>query len=289
MSIFIPFLFVSKKNYKKIFLSKKAIFGTSFVLLWIIKTIIISGCAVYPIKATCLNNVSWVDIEKIEIISKENEAWAKSWVNHKEKIDHNEYIKDFRWFSTWLANNGLKTFKIIFPYIVISLLIAFLFTRNNKKKYKIPKPDSLMLKKSLIILFVGILIWLLKAPDFRYGIGYIVGFISLSISIFISKVKIKTKITKFVLFILIISFSIFAIKNLERIIITNYDYFNSPWPKYYSHGDKNEYKKPKKIVLNGKEIYKANGPCMYGFSPCSNQKIDFYILDKFNYYFFIKK
>ena len=37
------------------------------------------------IKATCLNNVSWVDIEKIEIISKENEAWAKSWVNHKEK------------------------------------------------------------------------------------------------------------------------------------------------------------------------------------------------------------
>ena len=85
MSIFIPFLFVSKKNYKKIFLSKKAIFGTSFVLLWIIKTIIISGCAVYPIKATCLNNVSWVDIEKIEIISKENEAWAKSWVNHKEK------------------------------------------------------------------------------------------------------------------------------------------------------------------------------------------------------------
>ncbi len=289
MSIFIPFLFVSKKNYKKIFLSKKAIFGTSFVLLWIIKTIIISGCAVYPIKATCLNNVSWVDIEKIEIISKENEAWAKSWVNHKEKIDHNEYIKDFRWFSTWLANNGLKTFKIIFPYIVISLLIAFLLIRNNKNKYKIPKPDSLILKKSLIILLVGIFIWLLKAPDFRYGMGYIVGFISLSISIFISKVKIKTKITKFVLFILIISFSIFAVKNLERIIITNYDYFNSPWPKYYSHGDKNEYKKPKKIVLNGKEIYKANGPCMYGFSPCSNQKIDFYILDKFNYYFFIKK
>ena len=218
MSIFIPFLFFSKKNYKKIFLIKKDIFGTSFVLLWIIKTIIISGCAVYPIKATCLNNVSWVDIEKIEIISKENEAWAKSWVNHKEKIDHNEYIKDFRWFSTWLANNGLKTFKIIFPYIVISLLIAFLFTRNNKKKYKIPKPDSLMLKKSLIILFVGILIWLLKAPDFRYGIGYIVGFISLSISIFISKVKIKTKITKFVLFILIISFSIFAIKNLKELL-----------------------------------------------------------------------
>ena len=41
-------------------------------------------------------------------------------------------------------------------------------------------------------------------------------------------------------------------------------------------------------MLNGKEIYKANGPCMYGFSPCSNQKIDFYILDKFNYYFLLK-
>ncbi len=289
MSIFIPFLFVSKKNYKEIFFSKKAIFGTSFILLWALKTTIISGCAIYPVKATCLKNVAWIDIEKIEIISNENEAWAKSWVNHKNEINHKEYIKKFRWVSTWLINNGFKTFKIVFPYLIISSLIAFLLLRNNKNKNKIPKNDFLILKRILIILLVGILIWLLKAPDFRYGLGYMIGLISLCISIFISKIKIKTNINKLVLLILIISFSIFALKNSKRIVLANNDYFNYPWPKYYSHDNKNEYKKPKKIVLNGKEIYKANGLCMYGFSPCSNQKINFFIFDKFSYYFFIKK
>ena len=50
-------------------------------------------------------------------------------------------------------------------------------------------------------------------------------------------------------------FVIFFSKNVKRIITVEKNYFNTPWPKYFSHSEDNIYKKPKKIMIKKKTIY----------------------------------
>lgn len=289
VSLLIPFLFIKKNNIKKIFLSKKALFGSTFLLLWMFKNIIVSGCIIYPMKSTCLESIPWTDLQKIEIVSNESAAWAKSWSSHKNEISHSDYMKNFTWLKTWSKNNGYKTFKIIFPYIIFLFFISILLIDNKNNSNKLSKKKTKLSKKILLFSFLGILIWLIKAPDYRYGTGYIVGFIALFFSLIVTKSNLRKNLSPFIFSFLILSFSFFITKNLKRIILSDNNYVNYPWPKYYSHGNDNKYKNPRKIEVNGKILYKADGPCMYGLSPCSSQIINFDVERKFNYYFFIKK
>ena len=68
---------IKKINLKKLLFEKKFFFLTLFFFLWTLKNIFLSGCVIYPLKHTCFKNLSWTDINKIEIVSKSSEAWSK--------------------------------------------------------------------------------------------------------------------------------------------------------------------------------------------------------------------
>lgn len=73
---------------------------------------------------------------------------------------------------------------------------------------------------------------------------------------------------------MIIFFSAFIVKNIVRINKSNNDYFNYPWPKYYSMSETNRYPKVKKVILNDKIFYESNNDyCMYFVAPCSHYLI----------------
>lgn len=291
LSILLPLIFVSKKNYKKIILNGKSLFITIFILMWIIKSTIVSGCAIYPIKLTCFNNLTWTDINQVQIVSNENEAWAKSWPGYddaKGKISHSDYNKNFNWLKTWLKFNGYKSFKIILTYLIILFLIGLLIYKKNYKSDFFINTHKLYIKLITLILITGISIWFLKAPDYRYGTGYIVGFLSIIFSIIISN-NLKKKIYIPILITLALSFSIFSIKNLGRIITVEGNYFNGPWPKYFSHSKENIYEEPEKIKINGKNLYISKGLCMFGKAPCSRNLGNFKVIKKLNYNFFVIK
>ena len=291
LSILLPLLFLSKKNYKKIIFNGKILFIFIFFLMWIIKSIIVSGCAIYPIKLTCFNKLTWTDINQVQIVSSENEAWAKSWPGYddaKGKISHSDYNKNFNWLKTWLKFNGYKSFKIILTYLIILFLIGLLIYKKDYKSDFFINTHKPYMKLITLILIIGILIWFLKAPDYRYGTGYIVGFLSIIFSMIISN-NLKKKIFIPILITLILSFSIFSIKNLERIITVKGNYFNSPWPKYFSHSKENIYEEPEKIEINGKNLYISKGLCMFGKAPCSRNPVNFKLIKKLNYNFFVIK
>ena len=291
LSILLPLIFVSKKNYKKIIFNGKSLFITIFFLMWIIKSTIVSGCAIYPIKLTCFNNLTWTDINQVQIVSNENEAWAKSWPGYddtKGGISHSDYNKNFNWLKTWLKFNGYKSFKIILTYLIILFLIGLLVYKKNYKSVFSINTHKLYIKLITLILITGISIWFLKAPDYRYGAGYIVGFLSVIFSIIISN-NLKKKIYIPIFITLALSFSIFSIKNLGRIITVEGNYFNGPWPKYFSHSKENIYEEPEKIKINGKNLYISKGLCMFGKAPCSRNLGNFKLIKKLNYNFFVIK
>ena len=49
------------------------------IFLWLIKNVLISGCMIYPMKITCFENLPWVNINTVEKVQIEGEAWAKAW------------------------------------------------------------------------------------------------------------------------------------------------------------------------------------------------------------------
>ena len=72
-------------------------FSFLFVLIWLIKNILISGCLIYPISITCFDKLNWYSNEKNYQISApyqslENESWSKGWPDKKDqKLNFDEY------------------------------------------------------------------------------------------------------------------------------------------------------------------------------------------------------
>ena len=177
VSILFPLVFFLKKKIKFELVNKKNLFILFFIFLWCIKNILVSGCLLYPLKETCLKNLSWINLEMTEKVSIENEAWAKGWPDFRKeemKVNQKEYIKKFYWLKTWSNNHFLKILKILLPYL---LLLALILVFLKKEKMHVEKEKFIKVLSFLSL--VGVIIWFLKVPAFRYGYSYIIIFISL--------------------------------------------------------------------------------------------------------------
>ena len=89
------------------------------IFIWLLKNILISSCAIYPMTKSCIKDLEWTtyksEVSNPDRVSRTSEAWAKDWPNKKFEINQSEYIKNFKWLSTW-RNNHFKVFlKEIIP------------------------------------------------------------------------------------------------------------------------------------------------------------------------------
>ena len=272
ISLIVPFLiYISLK--KKIIILKSRFFTFSFlfIILWFLKNILISGCLIYPLTATCNSNLSWFNSEtKLE--SQNGEAWAKDWVNRLDKnLNHEEYIKDLKWVSVWSKNHLLIVKEKLMPVIVFILFnILFLyFTKclSNKKKQDNNKFFLLL----LLVNFLGVLIWFLKFPIYRYGSSYIFTFILFVFYfIFVKFINLNRLIRfKYIFTLCICIFSsAIIIKNFNRVFKKDNQ---SVTPVIF---DKIEDSKLIEILdNNGNFLYfsRTKGAmCGYSLSPCTN-------------------
>ena len=283
LSLFFPLVLLLNRNVKIIIFNIKNIFIILFIILWIIKNIIISGCILYPVKISCLDSLKWTNLKEVEKVSVENEAWAKGWPDFRKEnknINQKEYSKNFNWVMTWTKNHFIKITKIITPYLIFLASIIF-FIKNKKDKFYIEK----YLNYLIFISIIGTIFWIYKVPVFRYGYSYLIILISLSYAYILSHYEYKKNITKFFKISVLIFLSVFILKNLNRIIFENRKYYDYPWPKIYSMNRDN-----KPIVhnfknINGKRIYYTeNDYCMYGLSPCGISIKDIKLEKILNYY-----
>ena len=190
--LIIPILFFTIRCYnkRKLNIDLSLTFAFTLILLWIIKSIFITGCLIYPVQKTCLKNLIWYESDnKIypnpEIVSLEGEAWAKNWNKNKTNLEMDEYIKDFNWLSTWKSDHliYLKN-KIIYILFFILLLFLIKIKLNKKKIFETIIEDCKIYQNtnfiiSFIISIFGLVLWILKFPIFRYGNGFILSTIIL--------------------------------------------------------------------------------------------------------------
>ena len=263
-------IFVKNYNIKNL----RLIYSLSSFLFifWILKNIVITGCAIYPLKQTCFNNLSWTNIEEIKQESTSGEAWSKAWPDRRNnKISMDDYNKNFNWFLSWKDNHGRYVLKILTPYLMTLLIILYLLRKEKNSQ------NNILLKKDIYFIFaltvsiIGCILFFIKFPLFRYGYSYLISSIILAILAItknfseIKLIKISKIIFLICLFVILGKQGLRINKNLDSTFL---------WPRIYSHVT-NDRINPRKIQLHKKfSAYQYDGLCMYSKSPCSTYRLN---------------
>ncbi len=301
--IFLIPAYIFIKYFKKNFIFNFAnIFAISFILIWLIKNLLISGCLIYPIEITCFEKLAWLSNDTSFNISPkfqslDNQAWSKGWSNYYgEEIKREDYVKNFFWLKTWGSVHGLLIFKKLIIYVLLITGLFIVFKNIDKKKIDFSIKISNEVKFLLLLALIGTLIWFLRFPLYRYGSSYIILLLVISVVIFCFKNnfnKKKDKIFKKFINIFLISFLVlFISKHILRIykninMIPN----KSVWPEFYSNNNINKEFRSEAIYINGKIAYyllKEGFGCGYTSSPCSPYEMkDVKIYEKKGYKFYV--
>ena len=134
--LFPIFIFFYNKHYKiKKFISIFLSIPSLFLILWLIKNVIMSGCIIYPASETCFKKLNWTDISEVKRINLVGSAWAKAWPDKiADDLNMNDYNKNFNWIESWSRSHLKIIGKIIIPYIFILILTTVYLWIKTKKK-----------------------------------------------------------------------------------------------------------------------------------------------------------
>ena len=263
-------IFIKNYNIKNL----RLIYSLSSFLFifWILKNIVITGCAIYPLKQTCFNNLSWTNIEEIKQESTSGEAWSKAWPDRRNnKISMDDYNKNFNWFLSWKDNHGRYVLKILTPYLMTLLIILYLLRKEKNSQNNILLEKDIYFIFALTVSIIGCILFFIKFPLFRYGYSYLISSIILAILAItknfseIKLIKISKIIFLICLFVILGKQGLRINKNLDSTFL---------WPRIYSHVT-NDRINPRKIQLHKKfSAYQYDGLCMYSKSPCSTYRLN---------------
>ena len=272
------FLFLLNNNKIRILKHKNSLICVLLIISWVVKNFLISGCAIFPIKETCINKINYYDAATTNIASTEAEAWSKAYPNSINKLSFNEYISNYNWVNTWFKSHFKKIMEKLTPFLLF--LILFFLIKITRKPYFDNFNYKFFFKDKNILLIIFFTLyccffWFLKFPVYRFGMAFISSFvIFLFINLFVTENFFYNKKTYYS--IIGIGLILFYGKNLNR-IFNNLDltYNNYPWPKIYSMSNEDENIKKKFIRVtddkNNLIYYYSNGEeCMYSNTPCSN-------------------
>jgi len=240
LSIFylLPFIFLLKKNILNLFKKKAFLFFLfSIFFLTIVKNLIVSGCAIYPIKQVCFSKeiAPW-SIGK-EIANERNKFYSAQVMGWKSYVRNNPdkgFVKAEDYLKIPLIEKYKSLFKdkdiekILTGIILLVIFISISFNKSIKFEFlKIKKIDKIII---LFFLIIPLLIWIIKLPQSRYGFfAYISYFVLSALFLFgkLSSINLKLiKITSVVLLSFLIT------KNANRIIteIKNNNIIKNQYP-----------------------------------------------------------
>jgi len=269
------FFLQSSFNAKKIFNSLFS-FPALLLYLWLIKNIIVSGCAIYPVKITCIKSLSWTNINKTIIVSTDSEAWSKAWPDRPDQnITMEEFNKNFNWLHSWSKKHLKHILNIIIPYIIILLFIV-IFIKFKSKNIKAENNENLNTRffLCLIICGLGTFSFFFLFPLYRYGYSYIITLISL---LFMLIIKNQMPFKRNILFFKFIFISCFIVIISKQTIKFYNNSKNTPWPNIYTLDFDGIIYPKKKIIINNDFFYyladKGDQLCMYSKSPCTNYPV----------------
>lgn len=159
------------QKFKLVFLA--IILSLIMVIPMAIRNVITSGYALFPTTMGDFLKVDWkYDSHKTAVLENYVTAFARteSASNESEIIRVNG-MEWSQWVPTWWENRAIADQSIIL-LLVISIIFSLLFFKKITR-------SSADFKIALITAIAGIVFWFIKAPDPRFGFGFILAFTGL--------------------------------------------------------------------------------------------------------------
>ena len=235
-----------------------------FLLLWLIKNFIISGCLIFPISSTCFN-VNWSPgIEEINEYSNVVKGFARDTRDRLRYLDFNHTIYTYNWFIPWFKDYFLNTalIKISSSILLLSSILVIVFNKLNLFH------DTFLKNKInyiivCFIFFPNTYVWL-QAPEIRFGWGFLICFSCYPLSILIYNFKfLNTFKVNILKYLTILSFLLLVIDNRSNFTLNN---ILNPYEKKIDYSNIIKIKN-----INGFDFYKSKNWKCYDFrSICVN-------------------
>jgi len=266
--LFLPLFFIIYNKTKlKVFnyLFRNYIFLLVNVL-WLLKSVLINSCIIYPVQFTCFKNLPWYFPGQAKLIS------LKAISNNRDPNVGLQSIGNMKWVTNyWIEENTSYILNII-----LTILILFIIFKNKNRFIKN--------FNDLILFFFTlgyIALWFFYFPNYRFATGY---FLSLYFIIFSRKLLsplnsfYKIIYHKNVFYILFTFCLLFTVRlDSYRSLISNY---SDDISIRYTIPDQNYIKRPDSFG-----VYPENFYCFIN-TQCSisDQKIDEKILYNYKTY-----
>ena len=272
ITLLIPFIyFIFYKKKIELIKSRSSFFLLVFFFMWILKNILVSSCAIYPLLITCSDKLPWFNKTDIIEQSLSGEAWSKDWINRENKsLNHKEFIEGFKWVKTWSKNHlkiVIEKISPVFVFLIFNFLF-FYFARCLKVNFSKEKNYYYII--FFYFSFLTVFLWFIKFPLYRFGISYIYTFMILIFYyIYFKKINLD-KFVKFkstLLLIICLSFAGLAIKNISRAYVSEN---KSIYPSLINLDRIPKIKKSFDLNGNFTHFQNMNGECGISQSPCTN-------------------
>ena len=241
------------KFYKRILLNRVSYYFLIGIIIFIFTIFSNTGCLIYPASFSCMESFSW-SIPKKEVITMKTwyELWSKAGASPTYRIDDVEfYLSGLNWFPNWVQNHFFNKISDFLLSLVLILIISLIFIVKFKKVKLSKKNFYLFYATVLLLLFE----WFLNHPALRYG-----GFTLIALSIFIplsiffeSRLNSNLKLKNKIIFLILLSFTVFSIKNIDRIFKESDKYKYNPLinAHYYIDDDTYHFNK---LLLKAEKI-----------------------------------
>ena len=159
-------------------------------LLWLLKSLIHTGCLIFPFSSSCFSSLEWVNLNYINAIEDVTVNFSSSYYFNSSFID---------WTNTYLSNE--MNFVVLSNYLIsLALILIIKYVFFDKKKLG----EASVLLSSFILF--NILFLLRFGPDLRYLIGlqmliiFVIGLYS----------ETKLSLNKYLIFFLLIVSIVFV-------------------------------------------------------------------------------
>jgi hypothetical protein len=153
------FYFIRNVKSHPINIAKSLLLFFPLVLLFL-RFFMLSGCWVFPAAGTCFPNTFWqLPIDQTKELAGIITGWARSPV-----VDYVTVINNWSWLGQWSQQLFEKPYFIFSSIIIALFILGFYWLKDTRIELAKTYPW-------LIILFVSILFWFIKAPDIRFASG----------------------------------------------------------------------------------------------------------------------
>jgi hypothetical protein len=241
-------VWIQRKNLPVAFAWRFASISSLVLALWMLRSIALSGCAIYPVEQTRIAALPWA-VSGHQVRSESD--WIRSWAREPHELP-SKVLKDQRWLPRWFSrmrhDSSIRLLMVLAPLG----LIAALLRRNFRGEQA----------HCLLVITIGLvgclMFWFSTAPDPRFGRGFILAASLLGGSIALDACFNQTRFAVYAPTILLAGMATLSVRGLWRV---KNDYL-------YTVPEVSTYQL---LAPNGTRIFvpKGGDRCFYHPLPCT--------------------